>query len=573
MGSSGDFGARSAVTDPTNPRAEGESTPTPARIRPAARIDPLIGAVLGGRYRIIDRIGRGGMGVVYLAEHVILGKRVAVKVVSDHLTTDGELTHKFIAEARAVSRIRHENIVDVTDFGETPGGRPFLAMEYLEGHDLAQVIARDGPLPFDRVQRIAEQLCWALSAAHAAGIVHRDVKPPNIFLTDREHTSDFVKVLDFGLSAMNELGSTPANRTGALVGTPDYMAPEQARGEARIDHRVDIYAVGCVLYEALTGTPPFRAHTFMGVLVQHLFEAPQPPRLRAPAAEISPEVEAVVLRALAKDPRDRFQSARELAASFSEGRGKRPRARRREEESIVGGDPQTSERTPLFDPMGIVPSGFEDTATVTLPPGAPRAVEDPTNRIALREVAAVLDAPRPGAQVAAAAPAAAPGPQPRWWWPTNLQTRVVVVACLVGVSVVIALAAGGGKPASAIGEDRVVSLVAVREASPPTSPPPPAPVAEPDAPVVQSPERLASADRLRDAETSYVQSQFGAAIEQATPLLGGPLGPSAARLIAASSCQLRDRAGVLRVLASVAGEERPVLRRLCAAQGITLPIR
>src|SRR5258705_3471444 len=204
-------------------------------------------------------------------------------------------------EAKAASKIGHENIIDITDFGETASGSVFFVMEFLEGADLAHHI-REGAMSLERTRYIMNQVCRALGAAHAKGIIHRDLKPENIFLIERNGQPDFVKILDFGIAKMNSLdeGGARLTRTGMIFGTPEYMSPEQAKGD-RPDHRVDIYAAGCILYEMLTGDVPFSAESFMGVLTKHMFEAPQPPTQRAPHANISPDVEAVVLKALAED--------------------------------------------------------------------------------------------------------------------------------------------------------------------------------------------------------------------------------------------------------------------------------
>jgi serine/threonine protein kinase len=225
-------------------------------------------------------------------------------------------------EARAASKIGHENIIDITDFGETPSGSVFFVMEFLDGNDLAHHIREGGPMPLPRIRTIMNQLCRALGAAHGKGIIHRDLKPENIYLIEREGRPDFVKVLDFGIakiSGFDDSGSR-LTRTGMIFGTPEYMSPEQARGD-RPDHRVDIYAVGCILYEMLTGDVPFHAETFMGVLTKHMFEAPEPPSRRAPTAGVPMDLEAVVMKALAKDRDQRFQSMKEMAVALEAGLG------------------------------------------------------------------------------------------------------------------------------------------------------------------------------------------------------------------------------------------------------------
>ena len=258
--------------------------------------DPYVGTIVSGRYRVLRKLGEGGMGIVYLAEHIVIEKKVALKVLSEDFARKADLVARFMQEAKAASRIGHENIVDITDFGQTAAGSVFIAMEFLEGNDLATAIRERGPMPFERVLPIALQICRALATAHDKGIIHRDMKPENIFLVTRDGRPDFVKVLDFGIAKMSTVDepSERLTRTGMIFGTPEYMSPEQARGD-RPDHRVDIYALGCIIYEMLTGDVPFHAETFMGVLTKHMFEQPEALSARA---SVAPVVEAVVMKAL-----------------------------------------------------------------------------------------------------------------------------------------------------------------------------------------------------------------------------------------------------------------------------------
>ena len=286
----------------------------------AAPADPYIGTVLGERYRVLSKLGSGGMGAVYLAEHVVIERKVAIKILSQDFAHKADLVQRFIQEARAAARIGHENIVEVYDFGETASGSVFFAMEYLEGQDLAHAIQKGGFLPIARIKNIAGQLCKALSAAHGKKIVHRDLKPENIYLIEREGRTDFVKILDFGIAKMSSVedggpeGGGRLTRTGMIFGTPEYMSPEQARGETP-DHRVDIYALGCILYEMLTGKVPFQSETFMGTLTKQMFELPVPPSQRA-RQPIPHELEAVCLRAIEKDRERRFQSMQEFGQAL-----------------------------------------------------------------------------------------------------------------------------------------------------------------------------------------------------------------------------------------------------------------
>ena len=291
------------------------STRCPADGTPLAGHDPLLGKVLGERYRVLTRIGEGGMGTVYRAEHVVLRKRVAVKVLRPELSDDGDLVRRFQQEAIAASQIGQENIVDVTDFGRTQQGALYFVMEDLEGVSLAAILHASGPLPVERAARLLAQVCRALGAAHGRGIVHRDLKPDNVIVVRRDDGSDFVKVVDFGIA---KSGTRPERgrltRAGTIIGTPEYMAPEQAAA-ATVDHRADVYAFGVLAYELLTGHLPFKADTAIATLLEHQTRTPVPPgQLRA---GLPAPFEALILKALAKRPDARQQSMAEVAADLS----------------------------------------------------------------------------------------------------------------------------------------------------------------------------------------------------------------------------------------------------------------
>jgi tRNA A-37 threonylcarbamoyl transferase component Bud32 len=285
----------------------------------------LVGKVVAGRYKVLDKLGEGGMGIVYLAEHITIEKKVALKVLLQEYAAKADLKDRFLQEAKAAAKIGHENIVDITDFGTTPDGSVFFAMEYLDGVDLSLAIRKGGPMPWSRAKPILIQICRALGAAHSKGIIHRDMKPENIHLIEREGRADFAKVLDFGIAKMSmDQGEKRLTRTGMIFGTPEYMSPEQAQGN-KPDHRVDIYAVGVIMYEMVTGAVPFKADTFMGILTKHIFEAPVPPNQTSDQVQIPGEVEAIILKALAKDRDDRFKSMTEMAASIAQASGRMTR--------------------------------------------------------------------------------------------------------------------------------------------------------------------------------------------------------------------------------------------------------
>ena len=304
-------------TDPGEPAEPARPEPPASR----ARVEEnLIGATLLGRYTILRKIGQGGMGVVYEATHTLIGKRVAVKVLLDKYARKEQIVARLEQEARLASAIGHEHIIDITDFGQTDDGRTFVVMEFLEGESLGEILAREGPLPEERILAIAIQVAGALGAAHAKGIVHRDVKPENIFVLRRKDR-DFVKVVDFGISKSlrsSDAGDDESPRltqTGMVLGTPLYMSPEQARGDEALDHRIDLYALGVILYEISTGRVPFTGANYLSIISQVLNEDPTPPRTLRP--ELSDELESVILRALDKDRERRYQTTDELLADLT----------------------------------------------------------------------------------------------------------------------------------------------------------------------------------------------------------------------------------------------------------------
>jgi serine/threonine-protein kinase len=270
---------------------------------PPATDDPLIGTVVSERYRIIRKVGEGGMGAVYQAEHAVIEKMVALKILFQDLTRRPDLVMRFLQEARSASRIRQENVIDISDFGQSADGLVYIAMEFLDGQDLGRTLRTQKQLPWERSRPILMQIAKALRAAHSQGIIHRDMKPENIYLVDREGRADFVKVLDFGIAKVvsaDENDGPRLTQTGMIFGTPEYMSPEQAQGHPP-DHRVDVYAVGCIMYHMLTGAVPFTADSFMGILTKHLLEPVVPPRRRRPELGIPADVEAICLRAMEKD--------------------------------------------------------------------------------------------------------------------------------------------------------------------------------------------------------------------------------------------------------------------------------
>jgi serine/threonine protein kinase len=289
------------------------------------------GDVIEGRYRIQQTIGSGGMGTVFLAEHVMIKRRVAIKVLHPELSTNPDIVKRFLNEARAAGTLGHPNIVESFDMGVTPQHVMYIVFEYLEGTLLSDEVYRCGGLPVRRALRIADQIASALSAAHTAGIVHRDLKSENIFLTDKEDALDHVKVIDFGISRFLEAGFERTGRGGALMGTLEFMAPEQVTTPESVDHRADVYALGIVLYEMLSASVPFRLETkpepprktrgrtpdvdAAHALFHQIVTARPPPIARFDAPPGLAEM--IEEKLLAKDPAKRFQSMKDVQGAIA----------------------------------------------------------------------------------------------------------------------------------------------------------------------------------------------------------------------------------------------------------------
>ena len=297
-----------------------EAGPTPHAGTPSlTNVTDLTGVTLSGRYLVTRKVGQGGMGAVYEATHTLIGKRVAVKVLLEKYAQREAIVKRLKQEAQLASSIGNEHIIDITDFGNTDDGRTFVVMEFLEGESLAECLAKEPKLPESRILRIATQAASALAAAHAKGVVHRDIKPENIFLLKRKEL-DFIKVVDFGISkSLRQSGeeeeAVRLTQTGMVLGTPLYMSPEQARGDEDLDHRVDIYALGVIMYEAASGRVPFSGNNYLSVISQVLNETPKP--LREIRPELSDEFEAIVNKALAKDRNDRYASATDMLVDLN----------------------------------------------------------------------------------------------------------------------------------------------------------------------------------------------------------------------------------------------------------------
>ena len=504
----------------------------------APQNDPLIGQVLSERYRVLERIGRGGFGAVYRVQHIKLDKILALKVLFDRTGENPRMIKRFEREARAACRIGHENIVEITDFARFGENSYYFVMEYLEGETLGRRIKRMGPLSPDRLVHVGSQIADALSATHQKGIIHRDLKPDNVLLTRRRNDPDFVKVLDFGIAAMMEPGEHAPGLTdhGAMLGTPAYMSPEQATG-LPATAQSDVYALGILLYEMATGSVPFRDQNAMSVLEMHRAREPVPPRKARPDLDIHAPIEAIIMRALRKPLSQRYATMREVYNDLVVAVGERISV-------LTEGDP-TIERDPMREPIEwleaeealvLLEAGDTVGHTAPLPKRASRAAERPAPppmvddeptfarpALPLTPPAEVVPRPEP-VQIAlrasttgptatlGEAPTAPKAPPPKRPGTQRISpTRPVAhrppALAALGFVLAIALyaavsaAVNRGAPPPAPDPDAPATVAA---ATPPAAPPtvvaPPAEAAAPAAPTVSTPPRVEVVSAPREAE-------------------------------------------------------------------------
>ena len=388
-------------------------------LRAHAAHGDLVGQVIGERYHVLRRLGEGGMGQVYLAEHVKMGRRSAVKVMHPALMHDPDAIGRFNREASNASRINHAHVASIYDFGESPtaGGEPlvYLAMEYVEGEPLTAIIERQGALPPSRVATLVRQVADALAAAHDLGIVHRDLKPDNIMVARARDGGDWVKVVDFGVAKAAVGDGQKVTRTGLVVGTPQYMSPEQLAGDP-LDGRSDVYALGLVAFNMLTGTLPFPSETAQESMIMRLTERPRTlGEMRAQVAWPA-AVQAVMDRALARDVRARYATAPELARDLAEALAAMPAGDLAEERTVVIDAtriPTTRVRTGVAEaatapiPVAARPSLEITQFTPVYDPARARRSRRPALAIAAAVIVAVVGA---GAVYTRRVPAAAPAP-------------------------------------------------------------------------------------------------------------------------------------------------------------------
>src|SRR3954454_9058921 len=388
------------------------------------------GTVVRGKYEIQEKIGTGGMASVYRAQHLAFNEVVAMKVVSQKLMEDEGFLKRFKTEAVVTRRLEHPNAVRVEDFDTLEDGRPFMAMEYVNGRSLRHILLDKKVLPPERAVNIARQASAALAAAHKLGITHRDIKPDNILLVENPDSTDTVKVLDFGIAKIREgstgfgAGYTPT-QTGLVVGTPQYLSPEQAMGKhgSEVDGRADLYSIGVVLYEMLTGQLPFHSDTTIGLLMHHIHTVPTPAHYLKPDLNIPPAISLVLMKILEKDPSKCFQTADELVTALSA--------------------PQNWAATAV---MGS--GSFEGPVVASAPARAPEPAKPaPTPEPAVLQATTAAAESAVTAAVATPLPAEIPAPQP-----AKVQTHVLprpprrheinwkAIAIVAGIAVLLAIA-------------------------------------------------------------------------------------------------------------------------------------
>jgi serine/threonine protein kinase len=337
--------------------------------------DRLVGQTLDGKYYVEKKIGEGGMGVVFSARHAVIERPLAIKVLKREVMRDTATIKRFVQEAQAASRIGHPNIVDVTDFGTTADGMTYSVMEFVDGQTLGAAIRHAAPFPPLRAIKIAAQISRALGAAHDKGVIHRDLKPENVFLIDRDGRTDFVKIVDFGIAKVAPApGSADAprlTRAGTVFGTPEYMAPEQAAGRGDTDGRVDVYALGVILYEMICGKVPHRGDSMVRTLAMQMLDEIEPPSKVRPDLAIPPELEHVIMTALVKKREQRYQTMSELLRALDQVM------------TTVG---QSITGSPVYA-LAALPPGADPGVVTSLPPAPlatptsqPPRSKAPTNR-------------------------------------------------------------------------------------------------------------------------------------------------------------------------------------------------
>jgi serine/threonine protein kinase len=483
--------------------------------------DTILGTILDGKYRLDSFLSRGGMGAVFRGTHVMLGRPVAVKMINQDLVTSPEIVRRFQREARAATQFKHPNVVDVYDLGQTANGTLYIVMELVSGASLKESIRTRGPVEPQRIVRILGQVCDGLAQAHRRNIIHRDLKPQNIMLTVDASGTETAKIVDFGIAKTFEAdANTQLTATGSTLGTPHYMSPEQATGSA-VDGRSDIYSLGVILYEMLTGEVPFNDPSLPSVLIKHMSEPPQPPSLRRPDLNLPPALEAVAMRCLAKSPSDRFENVETMAGAL-----RRALPGRAEDEATLPlrANPSASDEATI--PLGAAATVMSPKATTT--PGAPAAMPPPippplpTATVHAARGATSPTAPGTHPTVPATAPPPAAGaPQMRRGGSPALALVIVFAA--------LALAAGGAYYMFGM---RGANTDTVADQQPVSPPPQTSPASGAEAPASSSTGSTTPpkpSEKIESAPSSAGRSGFDATIAErraaerpADPVAGTP---------------------------------------------------
>jgi serine/threonine-protein kinase len=425
----------------------------------------VIGTTVGS-YRILSKVSTGGMGTVYRAEHTLIGKAAAVKVLNAELCANEDVVNRFLNEAKATTTIKHPGIVEVFDYGYMESGHAYLVMEYLEGMTLAKRCKTRGKIPEGEAAMLLRGVCSALSAAHARGIIHRDLKPDNVFLVEDPDApmGERPKLLDFGIAKLTEIGLAGATKTGAVMGTPTYMSPEQCRGTGDVDLRADLYSIGCMYYELVAGRPPFVGLGAGELIGAHLFVEPDPPTMYAP--ELSAETEQLIMSLIDKTPANRPQTARELAQKLT--------MIAQHQGWVTQTNPTgiSSPSLPILRPPTPLPTELDHTVAGTTPVSPRAATDQPEKPTTLSGAASsILDVPRRSRR--------------------GLGIALAATAFLVGGSVAFLQLRGPGEDAPTTPAPAVAPPV-VKQAEPtpapkPVEPPQPAVVVETPKPVEEAP--------------------------------------------------------------------------------------
>ena len=484
-------------------------------LRVASELMP--GLVIRDKYEILEKIGSGGMATVYRVKHLAFNEERAIKVVSSKLMDDPNFIKRFRTEAIISRKLQHPNAVRVDDLDTTDDGRLFMVMEYVKGQDLRHVLQHSAPLPLDRALHITWQVSSALATAHQLGITHRDIKPDNILLVWQPSGRDLVKVLDFGIAKVKEGtmdvgGGYTATQTGIVVGTPQYISPEQAMGHSgeQIDGRADLYSLGIVIYEMLTGKLPFESDTAMGLLLHHLQTTPTPPHLACPNLNIPPAVSTVLMKALEKDPAKRFQNANEMLDALAAAK-KQVAAQTGVATRAITPTRMAAAATPALDTMATMPISAAATPTFTPTVGLTAATTPPTGAKtapAMDKTVAIAPPRKTSPPVSRPAPKPAPpSPSGRCW----LVPALVAILALAALGMAVrqrrktaAVApAPVAQPVAAPVQAVPASAPAVEPASTPVEPEAAAkPETAPPAPKKQKAPRLAEQAAPSEAETA-----------------------------------------------------------------------